>query len=268
MEKKKRNPPSKLRYDRSHPIVSVRVTQDLYDKLNALRNKNGLSLREILAGAIEGWQPSERDVLQKESEGKTGSKKNTTRERRRSEIIRVAARLFAERGYSGVTLDELAEQMGITKPALYQYINSKEEILHEICKACMVTGYENWKRVNKSGLTPREKLKSFIKGVIKGAAEGRDMMTVLFGDSNALSPEVKAEFLAQRKAHDAELEALLYEGVTAGEFRIKDIKLAVFTILGACLWVYQWYRPNGRLSADKIAEGIIQLLEDGYLNKS
>lgn len=267
MEKKKRNPPSKLRYDKAHPTVSVRVTQELYQKLDALRRKNGISLREILAGAVERNQPSASTDSLRDIEAETVEKKNNTRERRRSEIIKVAARLFAQRGYSGVTLDELAEQMGITKPALYQYISSKEEILHEICKACMVTGYENWKHVNKSRLSPRKKLKSFIKGVIRGAAEGRDMMTVLFGDSNALSPEVKAEVLAQRKAHDAELETLLREGVAAGEFKITDIKLAVFAILGACLWVYQWYRPDGRLSPEKIAEGIIGLLEDGYLNK-
>jgi len=122
--------------------------------------------------------------------------------------------------------------------------------------------------VNWVGLSPRDKLKSFIHGVVEGAAEGRDMMTVLFGDSNALSPQVQTEVLTQRKAHDTELEALLKEGVAAGQFEIKDVKLAVFAILGACLWVYQWYRPNGRLSPTEVSEGIIRLLEEGYLQKN
>jgi len=271
MQKKTHKPPSKLKYDRANPTVSVRVTHDLYQELDAIRKISGRSLRDILKGAVEREQAGIALPGAGHAEGPPpaeGEKKQNTRTRRRSEIIKVAARLFAEKGYRGVTLDELAEQIGITKPALYQYIHSKEEILQEICKACLVTNYESWKRVNWLGLSPRDKLKSFIHGVVEGAAEGRDMMTVLFGDSNALSPQVQTEVLTQRKAHDTELEALLKEGVAAGQFEIKDVKLAVFAILGACLWVYQWYRPNGRLSPTEVSEGIIRLLEEGYLQKN
>jgi TetR/AcrR family transcriptional regulator, cholesterol catabolism regulator len=270
MQKKTHGPPSKQKYDRAHPTVSVRVTDDLYHELEALRENGGRSLRDILKSAVEREKAGASFSVAGHSEVpmfEEGEKKRNTRTRRRAEIIKAAARLFAEKGYRGVTLDELAEQIGITKPALYQYIHSKEEILQEICKECLVTGFENWKRVKWSGLTPRDKLKSFIHGVVEGAAEGRDMMTVLFGDSNSLSPRVQGEVLTQRKAHDVELETLLREGVAAGQFEIRDIRLAAYAILGACLWVYQWYRPNGRLSPTEVAEGIIKLLEEGYLQK-
>lgn len=301
MRKKSHRPPSKLKYDQDHPTISIRVTQDLYQELGELSQQNGRSLGEILREAIQkqvsstakegpmgrvlvtGLKDAEstskpalpNDVRKTEmaSDGENEEvagevkKQSSTRANRREEIIRTAARLFAEKGYHGVSLDEVAENMNITKPALYQYIRNKEEILQEICQACLVTGFDHWKLVNKSELTPRDKLRLFIEGVVMGVAEGRDMMAVLFGDSNALSPEVRNEVRMQQKAHDKELEALLQEGIDAGQFKIADKKIAVFTIFGACMWIYQWYRQDSRLSPQSIADGIIKLLEGGYLRE-
>ena len=95
-------------------------------------------------------------------QSQTKSKTNSTGEGRKAEIINVGTSLFAEKGYHGTTLDEIAEQVGITKAALYYYIKSKEEILQEITNKNLA-GMEQAIELHKSNLPPKEKLRQVIE---------------------------------------------------------------------------------------------------------
>lgn len=194
-------------------------------------------------------------------------RRRRSRGNRREEIIRIAARLFASKGYHGISLDQIARQMNITKPALYLYIRNKEDILQEICRDCLVKGFTKWQKLDKTGLEPLEKFRLYIRSVIVSTIKQRDSMAVLFEDASALSPEVQDTVRRQRKAHDKELFLILKEGVDAGEFDIPDIKLTVNCIYGTCMWIYQWYNPDGRLTPDQLADQMLSFIEHGICRK-
>jgi len=184
---------------------------------------------------------------------------------RRKEIMRIATKLFADKGYHGSSLNEVAEQMEMTKAALYYHIRSKEEILKEICDSVLDSAMKDWEQVSKSNISLGDKLRWFIAENVKGCTEGQDVMAVLFESSHALSPDAQANVRKQRKAFDQALEDVLEEGIQQGLFNIRDPKIAVFVIQGACNWTYQWYHQKSRLSPEEIANEIIYLLERGYL---
>ena len=116
---------------------------------------------------------------------------------RKDEVIRVAARLFAAKGYYATTLDEIAEKMGVTKPALYYYVANKEDILRTII-GMMVERMEDVTAIGNSKLNPRERIRNIIRTLVKYAAEGKEITQIAFEQSSIL-PKRSREALKRRQ---------------------------------------------------------------------
>lgn len=167
------------------------------------------------------------------------------RQRRRTEILHAALRAFRDRGYHGTTLEDIAQQLGVRKTALYHYFPDKEAILY----ACHREGLEE-----VAGLVARARLSPShadqLAYVIREHV--RVMTDTLEGSSlalevSALSPAHRAEVIAARDRYEQSLRDIVRRGVVAGEFRPVEPKLAVFAILGAINWVARWYSPDGSI---------------------
>jgi AcrR family transcriptional regulator len=200
----------------------------------------------------------------------TGKKKqkslNNNTPTRKEEIIRVAARLFATKGYHATTLDEIAGELGITKPALYYHIRDKEDILREIVNRIMEP-MEAASRMGRSGLSPKEKIKGIVRILVKFAAERKETTLIAFEEVKILPKRTSDAIKRRQKEVELSLQEALKEGVDGGDFEVNDIKVASFAILGATNWVYRWYQPRGKLTPEIIAEQFINFLESGYLKK-
>jgi TetR/AcrR family transcriptional regulator len=165
------------------------------------------------------------------------------RQRRRTEILHAALRAFRDRGYHGTTLDDIAQQLGVRKTALYHYFPDKEAILY----ACHREGLEE-----VAGLVARARLyASYADQLAYVIREHVRVMTDTLEGSclalevSALSPAHRAEVIAARDRYEQALREIVRRGVVAGKFRTVDPKLAVFAILGAINWVARWYSPDG-----------------------
>jgi TetR/AcrR family transcriptional regulator len=165
------------------------------------------------------------------------------RQRRRTEILHAALRAFRDKGYHGTTLDDIAQQLGVRKTALYHYFPDKEAILY----ACHHEGLEE-----VAGLVARARQSpSYADQLAYVIREHVRVMTdTLEGSSlalevSALSPAHRAEVIAARDRYEQALREIVRRGVAVGEFRTVDPKLAVFAILGAINWVARWYSPDG-----------------------
>jgi AcrR family transcriptional regulator len=185
---------------------------------------------------------------------------------RKEEIIRVAARLFANKGYHATTLDEMAGELGITKPALYYHVRDKEDILREIVNRIMEP-MEAASRMGRSGLSPREKIREIVRILVKFAAERKETTLIAFEEVKILPKRTSDAIKRRQKEVELSLQQALKEGVDRGDFEVNDIKVASFAILGAANWVYRWYQPRGKLTPEIIAEQFINFLENGYLKK-
>lgn len=187
--------------------------------------------------------------------------------KRREEILDVAMKLFAEKGYHNTTLDEVAEALGITKAALYYYVRNKGEIIRAIMNRSI-------ERMNKaialgeSNMSPQARLHEFIRYHVIFAAENKEDARILFEQMNVLPKMTGESIKRKQKMDDRALQKILQEGVEEGSFTISDVKMASYAILGLCNWTYHWYKPDGRLTPEQIAKICIGLLENGYLKKS
>jgi AcrR family transcriptional regulator len=200
----------------------------------------------------------------------TGKKKqkswNDNALTRKEEIIRVSARLFATKGYHATTLDEIAGELGITKPALYYHIRDKEDILREIVNRIMEP-MEAASKAGRSSLSPREKIEEIVKILVKFAAERKETTLIAFEEIKILPKRTSDAIKRRQKEVELSLQEALKEGVDRGNFKVNDIKVASFAILGAANWVYRWYQPHGKLTPEVIAEQFMNFLENGYLKK-
>jgi AcrR family transcriptional regulator len=185
---------------------------------------------------------------------------------RREEIIRVAARLFATKGYHATTLTEIAKELGFTKPALYYHVRDKEDILREIVNQIMEP-METASKVGRSSLSPREKIKEIVKILVKFGAERKETTLIAFEEVKILPKRTRDAIRRRQKEVEQSLQEVLSEGVDKGDFEVSDVKVASFAILGATNWVYRWYQPRGKLTPERIAEQFINFLEGGYLKK-
>src|SRR5260370_41958025 len=97
-------------------------------------------------------------------------------EKRKQETLDVALRLLLERGYANLNMDELAEEAGISKPTLYQYFDSKEDL---VAKA-MGRMFEKMEELipEPSGSSPLEQLEDFLRMMLKTRTEKRYLMEI------------------------------------------------------------------------------------------
>jgi TetR/AcrR family transcriptional regulator len=165
------------------------------------------------------------------------------RQRRRTEILHAALRAFRDTGYHGTTLEDIAQQLGVRKTALYHYFPDKEAILY----ACHREGLEE-----VAGIVARARRSPAYADQLAYVIREhvRVMTDTLEGSSlalevSALSPAHRAEVIAARDRYEQALREIVRRGVVGGEFRTVDPKLAVFAILGAINWVARWYSPDG-----------------------
>jgi AcrR family transcriptional regulator len=184
----------------------------------------------------------------------------------RSEIIRTAAKMFASKGYHATTVNEIAEELGITKPSIYYYIKSKEEILREIISGIMEP-LEKVAKVGRSEQPAKERLETIIRTLATYAAERKEMTLIAMEQNNALPKRSRDALKRRQKEVDRALQQTLKEGVEEGTFTMDDIKITSYAISAVAIHIYRWYNPVGTFTSDQIADQFIYLLENGLIKK-
>jgi TetR/AcrR family transcriptional regulator, cholesterol catabolism regulator len=180
---------------------------------------------------------------------------------RRSELRREAARLFAERGYHGTSIGDLAEALGVQKATLYAHIESKQDLLYET----MRDGADAFHGVLDAipeQLPAVEKIRLALRGHLRVVAEQLDVATVFVQEWRYLEGERRNEIVGERRRYEERVRALFREGRELGELRTDlDDGTAALLMLSAANWAYTWLQP-GR-DTDELADRFYALLIDG-----
>jgi AcrR family transcriptional regulator len=181
---------------------------------------------------------------------------------KREAILQTAAQLFLEKSYGRTSLNDVAERLKITKPALYHYFRNKEEIVlgcYRLGAAMIGDSLDEIAITYGSGL---EKVEAFIYSYA-------NVMTVNFGrcvmrlDEGDLSDAARAEVRGYKKAIDRRLRSFIQEGIEDGSIAPCDSKIAAFSIAGAVNSICLWYKPDGALSPEEIATQFARTLTRG-----
>ena len=178
---------------------------------------------------------------------------------KRERILEEAVKLFYERGFTGTTLDDIAAELGVTKPFIYTHFRSKTDLLAALCMPTIELSLEAVSRAAKGTGSPTERLYCAVVDFTQVVLSRQANIAIYFREEKNLSPDALAEINTLRKKFDRVLSKLLAEGVAAGEFDIKDVSLAALAIGGMISWAYTWHRPEGRLALDDMCERMADL---------
>ena len=180
---------------------------------------------------------------------------------RRSELTRQAARLFAEKGYHGTSIGDLAAAMGVQKGSLYAHIDSKQDLLYEATREGAQAFHTALDSVPEDAPVA-ERIRLALRGHLRVVAEQLDVATVFTREWRYLEGERALEFLAERRRYEERIRALFREGREAGGLRSDlDDAAATLLVLSAANWAYTWLRPGA--DTDALADRVFALLLDG-----
>jgi AcrR family transcriptional regulator len=180
---------------------------------------------------------------------------------RRDELTRQAARLFAEKGYHGTSVGDLAEAMGVQKGSLYAHIESKADLLWEVAREGAQAFHAALDAVPEAGRAV-ERIRLALRAHLRVVAEQLDVATVFVREWRYLEGERRDAFLSERRRYEERFRALFREARDLGELRTDlDEATAVLLTLSAANWAYTWLRPGA--DTDGLADRFLAQLVDG-----
>lgn len=187
---------------------------------------------------------------------------------RRNQLLKVACKLFSERGYHATSMRDLARELGIQGGSLYAHINSKEDLLVEIVNNAAQQFDAVLFPLADLTLPADQKLRLAMQCHIQVVAENIESATVFFHEWKHLSPAAYSQVTQWRDQIDAFYQQLLTEGHEQGHFRPDfDVKMTTKLILSTLNWTYVWYKPQGRSTPEQIAHEYAELLLTGLIQQ-
>jgi AcrR family transcriptional regulator len=179
-------------------------------------------------------------------------------ERKRRAILTSAARLFAERGFHETTLDEIAAELQVTKPTIYHYIRSKDDILFQIAHLAMEEMNTALAAHDDGTLPANLRLEHFIQVYGEFLLTDFGVCMALVSD-RALPLRLRQELRAIKKALEHRARVIIEVGRLDGSLHVEDARMLAFAIFGALNSIPQWFSPQGTLSASSVASAMASI---------
>ena len=183
---------------------------------------------------------------------------------RRQAIEDVASDLFRERGYAATSIRDIARALSVQGASLYAHVTSKEDVLWAIVDRA-ATRFEaaadraELEAEARQPGDPAEAIAALVRTHVEVLTADVDEAGVFVHEWRALGPERRAVILRRRDAYEARFRRRIGEGIAVGAFALTDPAIASGAILSAVNGVATWYDPAGRLSADRIADHLVEL---------
>jgi len=177
---------------------------------------------------------------------------------KREAVLKTAAQLFLEKSYGRTSMNDVADRLNITKPALHHYFDNKEDVFLECYRLGCGLIEDTLNEIAAHCRNGLQKVEAFIHSYAT-------VMTVNFGrcvmrlDEGDLTSTARAEVRAYKKKIDRRLRSFIQEGIDDGTIAPCDTKIAAFSIAGALNWICMWYEPEGALSPQEIASQFVVL---------
>ena len=186
------------------------------------------------------------------------------RERARyRDLLAIATDLFARLGYERTTVRELADAMGIESGSLYSHISSKEDLLREI----IVHNANEYFERSQAALAhlggADERLRALCRAHMRVMTDERSACLVYFKEWRKLPEPVRTEIAGLRKQYEETFEGVIRAGSEEGAFGRVDPRWGALVVLSTLNWTFEWYSPDGPLSADEVADQLVDVLLSG-----
>lgn len=187
---------------------------------------------------------------------------------RRDEILRAAAAVFAERGYHGASMRDIAGRLGVQQAAIYYYFDSKADILEGICRIGITEFLEKLGRIVGETGPLAERIRAAIAAHLEPLVQRRFYVHAFLFLRRDLPPRARAPLDGLAHAYEALWRDLIKEGQRRGEIdRGIDPDLAMLAILGMCNTVARWPESAVRGGLAGIAAGFSRIVSQGLVTK-
>lgn len=176
------------------------------------------------------------------------------------EIYEQATRLFAQRGYAGTNFQDIADAVGLTRPALYHYVKSKDELLARlVAEITVVAATDIAALAKRDELNATEKLREIVRLLVRRQGEQGERFRLLLRSEADLPETVASSYEVNRRAVLRSLTEVIEQGVVGGEFRAVAPPVAALGTLGIVNWVAWWYHPGSRYDLDAVCEELADM---------
>jgi len=185
-------------------------------------------------------------------------------ETRKEEILKTAAKLFKQKGYSAVTMRDLAKAMGIKAASLYNHINSKQEILSDIIISLAEEFTKGMETIKNSDLNSIEKLKQIITLHINITSQNQFGMASLNNDWMHLEDQLD-DYFKLRRNYENDFRNIIKEGIKAGEIIDSNLDIMLFSMLSTLRSLYLWLPKKEDLKPNELSKSLSIILIKGII---
>ena len=183
----------------------------------------------------------------------------------RNDILDAAAQVFRRKGFHGASMADIAEAVKLQKASLYHHVASKQEILLALLDRALEMLTERIAPIAHRSGPADEKLREMIRVYLQSLAEHPDLSSVLLFEHRSLDRKSHSRHIPNRDRFESLWRDVVNEGIRSRLFACPDAGMAVRALMGILNWTLTWYRPNGALSIEEIADQYADLFFSGIL---
>ncbi|MGQ0625911.1 MAG: TetR family transcriptional regulator [Sporichthyaceae bacterium] len=171
----------------------------------------------------------------------------TRADAQRARVLSISAEIFSRRGFRATSMNEIAAAVGLSKPTLYHYFRSKEELLTRLYSDVLDESLDGARATIADAATPLAAIRDLIAARVAYTCENAELLKVCFEEEHELPAELLEALLERRRALEDLFTALVTDHLRAHPGRLAGVvpKVYVNAALGSANWCYKWYRPSG-----------------------
>src|SRR5260370_30316112 len=193
-------------------------------------------------------------------------------------ILRVSARIFAEKSYHSTSMRDISRSTGVSLAGLYHYCKSKEELLFLIQDHCFGRVLQRLEERLQGESDPVAKLRIFVDNHLSFFAANMAEMKVLSHEAESLAGALHEHVSTRKRQYTRTARKLLSEvqqaAISSGRTprrnksaRPVDITVATYALFWMMNWIYNWYDPRGKLSVSQLLDNITPPFLSGFLSQ-
>jgi AcrR family transcriptional regulator len=181
----------------------------------------------------------------------------------KDEILLAAAQIFRAKGFHAASMQDIAQAVSLQKASLYYHVNSKQEILLELLDWALDVIIQEVGAVVDLNNNADIRFEKAVHAYLNTILQHLDLASVLILEHRSLEPGLREKHIPRRDRFEQLWRQLLIDGIEQGIFQCEDPSMAARAILGTLNWTITWYRPEGKLSPDDIANIYVNLFLQG-----
>lgn len=181
----------------------------------------------------------------------------------RDDILRSAAQVFRQKGFHGASMADISQAVDLKKASLYHHFTSKQEILLELLDRALEMVTDCMTEVMAQNVSSEDRLRLAMRSYLQTLSEQGDLVSVLLLEYRSLDPEFYSRHIPNRDRFEQMWRDLIQLGVDDGTFVCENIPLTARGLLGVMNWTITWYRQDGEMSVEQIADHFADVFLNG-----